>query len=154
MSRKDRREARADPARKQLLAYAKAVAQLAEHREIKATHVRSGVDLEIRAVLATVIRRWSMMVPVTHITDEAAALPGRERHREHVVPVRVLVDRMIMNRSERESLLSEAIVIAHVSRGEHRDLGFLVDHKAIYEVMLDAAVSDLPDLGLERYLST
>jgi hypothetical protein len=127
------------------------VAGLAEHHEIKATHTRSGVDLEIRAVLATVIRRWSMMVPVTYITDEAAALAGRERHREHVVPVRVLVDRMIMNPSDCDSLLSAAIVIAHVSRDEHRDLGFLVDHQAIYEGTLDAAVSDLPDLGLKRY---
>jgi hypothetical protein len=87
---------------------------------IEATHGCSELDLEVRAVLATVIRRWSMTVPVKYITDEAAALPVRERHREHVVPVRVLVDRMIIDPSECQSLLSDAVVIAHVSRREHR----------------------------------
>lgn len=123
MSRYERRKSRAYAGRQQLLACAKAVAELAEYREIKAMHV-SGVDhdLEIRPLLTTVIRRWSLIEPVTDITDEAAALPQGQRHREHVVPVRVLVDRMIMNPSECESLLSEAIVIAHVSRGEHKAL--------------------------------
>jgi hypothetical protein len=156
MSRNERRKSRADAGRQQLVACAKAVAELAEYREIKAMHV-SGVehDLEIRPLLTTVIRRWSLIEPVTYITDEAAALPQGERHREHVVPVRILVDRMIMKPSECESLLSEAIVIAHVSRGEHKALGgIFVDHQTIYEMMLHAEVSNLPDLGRERYRAT
>ena len=132
------------------------MAELAEYREIKAIHV-SGVehDLEIRPLLTTAIRRWSLIEPVTYLPDEAAALPQGERHREHVVPVRVLVDRMIMNPSECESLLSEAIVIAHVGRGEHKALGgIFVDHQTIHEVILDAEVSNLPVLGRERYRAT
>jgi hypothetical protein len=123
-----------------------AVAELAGHRDIKAMHVsRVEHDLEIRPLLTTVIRRWS----------KAAALPRRERRREHVVPVRVLVDRTIMNPNECESLLREAIVIAHVSRGEHKALGgIFVAHQTIYETMLEAEVSNLLDLGRDRYRAT
>jgi hypothetical protein len=69
-----------------------------------------------------------------------------------VVPVRVLVDRMINNPSDCDSLLDDAIVIAHVSKGEHKTLGgIFTHHSTLYEEMLDAEVTELPDLGHKRY---
>src|SRR5215211_2344227 len=87
--------------RAQLIACAEAVAKLATHRKIKAVHVTFVKDdLEIRPVLDTIVRRWTRLTPTRFISTAAANTRGAKLHREHVVPVRVLVDRMIMNPSE------------------------------------------------------
>src|SRR5690348_14527234 len=85
--------------RAQLIACAEAAAALAEDRDIEARHVTSVLhDQEVRSVLDTVVRRWTRLVPTRYIS--AAAQRSRTGlHREHVVPCRVLVDRMIMNPS-------------------------------------------------------
>jgi hypothetical protein len=135
--------------RTQLIACAEAAAKLAKHREIGVTH-----DQEIRAVLATVVRRWTRLTPTLYISRAAARFRS-SLHREHVVPVRVLVDRMIMNPSECRALLERAVVIASVTPAEHRRLGGIWTHHAhLYRRMLKAHVSRLPRRGMERYSAT
>jgi hypothetical protein len=139
----------------QLIACAEAVADIAEHREIEAQHVRYVMhDLEIRPVLATVVRRWTLLTPTRYIS--AAARRSRTGlHREHVVPVRVLVDRMIMNPAECRPLLEKAVIIASVTPAEHRRLGGIWTHHAdLYRRMLKAHLSRLPRRGMERYTAT
>jgi hypothetical protein len=87
--------------RDQLLACAEAVAKLATHRGIepvRAHLVRH--DREYRRVLDTIVRRWTKLTPTHFISTGAANPRGALLHREHVVPCRVLVDRMIMDPSE------------------------------------------------------
>ena len=84
--------------RAQLIACAEAVSKLAKHREIEPVHVRFvRRDLEIRRVLDAIVRRWTLVTPTRFISTSAANASGAKLHREHVVPCRVLVDRMIMN---------------------------------------------------------
>jgi hypothetical protein len=139
--------------RAQLIACAVAVARLAKHREIKAVHVTSvRTDLEIRPVLEVIVRRWTLLTPTGFISTAAAKTRGAKLHREHIVPVRVLVDRMIMNPSECRELLETAVIIASVTPQEHRDLGGIYTHHAdLYGRMLKAQVSRLPRRGMERY---
>jgi hypothetical protein len=138
--------------RTQLIACAEAAANLAKHRSIEAQHVTGVVhDLEIRAVLDTVVRRWTRLTRTRYIS--IAAWQSRSSlHREHVVPCRVLVDRMIMNPTECRALLERAVVIASVTPAEHRRLGGIWTHHAdLYRRMLKAHVSRLPRRGMERY---
>lgn len=138
--------------RDQLIACAEAVAGLAEFPDIEARHVRYVMDdLEIRPVLDTVVRRWTRLTPTRYIS--AAAGQSRTRlHREHVVPVRVLVDRMIMNPAECRALLDRAVIIANVTPEEHRRLGGIyTHHEDLYRRMLKAHVPRLLRLGMERY---
>jgi len=141
--------------REQLVACAEAVAKLAKHRDIKpilAGHVRH--DREIRRVLDTVVRRWTLLVP-TRFISTGAARSGAKRHREHVVPARVLVDRMIMNPDECRVLFDTAVIIASVTPVEHRKLGGIyTHHEELYRRMLPADVSRLPGLGNQRYLDS
>lgn len=141
--------------RAQLLACAEAVAKLAKHREIKpipATLVRN--DLEIRSVLETIVRRWTRLTP-THYTSTAAKTRGAKMQREHIVPVRVIVDRMIMNPRECRALLEQAVVIARVTQEEHWRLGGIwTHHEDLYRRMLKGQVSRLPRRGMERYSAT
>src|SRR5262249_31347066 len=136
-----------------LVACAKAVAKLATHRKIEpvlAGRVRH--DREIRRVLETVVRRWTRLVP-TRFISTCAARSGAMRHREHVVPSRVLVDRMIMNPRKCRVLLDTAVIIASVTPQEHRKLGGIYTHfEELYREMLAADVSQLPGLGRKRYL--
>lgn len=136
----------------QLLACAEAVAKLAKHRQIEAVHVRYVKhDLEIRPVLATVVRRWTLLTRPS-FDSTAAIIRGANLHREHVLPVRVLVDRMIMDPSECRALLKQAVIIARVTPPEHRQLGGIyTDYPDLYRQMLTAPVSQLPELGKERY---
>ena len=138
--------------RAQLIACAEAVAKLAKNRGIEplpATLVRA--DLEIRPVLDTIVRRWTRLTP-THYTSAAAKRRGARLHREHVVPVRVLVDRMIMDPSECRALLEKAVIIASVTPEEHRRLGGIwTHHEDLYRRMLKGHVSRLYRRGLERY---
>lgn len=141
--------------RAQLIACAEAVARLAKHRGIEplpATLVRA--DLEIRSVLDTIVRRWTRLTP-THYTSAASKRLGAKLHREHVVPVRVLVDRMIMNPSECRALLEKSVIIASVTQEEHLRLGGIwTHHEDLYRRMLKAHVSRLPRRGMERYIAT
>lgn len=139
--------------RDQLIKCAEAVAKLAEHRDIipvLAGHVRH--DREIRRVLDTVVRRWTLMVPTRFISTAAANARLVNPHREHVVPCRVLVDRMIMNPGECRELLDTAVIIASITPKEHKQLGgIFTHHEVLYGEMLKAQVSELPSLGRKRY---
>ena len=103
--------------RAELVACARAVAKLAKHREIEPTHARHVVhDLEIRRVLDSIVRRWTPPgTPPRFISVGAAKKSAAKRHREHVVPCKVLVDRMIMKPSECRALLDKAVIIASVT---------------------------------------
>jgi hypothetical protein len=140
--------------REQLIECAEAVSKLARHRNIEpvpALLVRH--DRDIRPVLDTIVRRWTLLTrPKRVISTAAAKMRGATRHREHVVPCRVLVDRMIMNPSECRELLETAVIIADVTPAEHIQLGGIyAHHKDLYGRMLKAPVSQLPSLGWERY---
>jgi hypothetical protein len=145
-----------DERRAQLVACAEAVAKLAKHQQIEA--VRAGLvkdDLEIRRVLDTIVRRWSRLTPTSWISSAARNPRGATLHREHVVPCRVLVDRMIMNPTECGPLLEKAVIIASVTPAEHRKLGGIYSHhEDLYRRMLKAHVSRLPKRGMERYLDS
>jgi hypothetical protein len=142
--------------REQLIALAEAVAQLAENRGIKAVGVHEvRDDLEIRPVLDTVIRRWTRLVPTTYTSAAAMRARRAKLHREHIVPCRVLVDRMIMNPAECRALLETAVVIASVTEAEHRRLGGIYkDTPDLYRRMLKGSVARLPKRGMERYTVT
>ena len=141
--------------RAQLIACAEAVARVAKHRQIKPISASSSrADLEIRPVLEAIVRRWTRLTP-THYTTAAAKRRGAKVQREHVVPVRVLVDRMIMNPSECRALLEQAVIIASVTQREHWRLGGIwTHHEGLYRRMLKAQVSRLPRRGMERYSAT
>jgi hypothetical protein len=71
-------------------------------------------------------------------------------HHEHVVPVRVMVDRMLARDPPMEVLRSA--VVAHVLRDEHALIGPLVTvHARLYNEMLAAPLEDLPRLARRRY---
>ena len=80
-------------------------------------------DLEMRRVLDTIVRRWTRLVPTTYTSAAALRARRAKLHREHIVPVRVLVDRMIMDPTECRALLERAVIIASVTEAEHRQLG-------------------------------
>ena len=136
--------------REQLVACAEAVANLATHREIKpmlAGHVKH--DLAIRQILDTIVRCWTT---TPRFISAGAARSGAKRPKDHVVPVRVLVDRMIMNPSECRVLLDTAVILATITPEEHRKLGGIFTHfEELYGRMLVADVLQLPELGHERY---
>jgi hypothetical protein len=142
--------------REQLVACAAAVAKLAKHRKIEAIHARLvRHDLEIRRVLDTIVRRWTLLTPPRFISTGASNMSGAKRHLEHVVPSRVLVDRMIMNPSECRALLDRAVIIASVTPEEHRKLGgIFTHHKDLYRRMLAQDVSRLIRLGKKRYINS
>lgn len=144
---------RAKDRRDQLLMCARAVAKLAKHRKIEA--MVAGLvehDLEIRRVLETVVRRWTKPIEPRYISTGAANRPHGKLHREHLVPCRVLVDRMIMKPRECRALLDTAVIITSVTPKEHRQLGgIFLDHEELYGEMLKADISRLPMLGKERY---
>ena len=67
---------------------------------------------------------------------------------EHVVPVRVLVDQMIMNPTGCPERLEMAVVVAHITTKEHRKPGdIFTRHPMLCRRMLEAPVSELPHLG-------
>jgi len=140
--------------RKQLIACAEAVARLADHREIVPTLAALVEhDLEIRPVLETVVRRWSRLTPLQYTTVGATrGLHRKKVHVDHVVPCRVLVDRMIINPRECRALLETAVLLARVTAAEHQRLGGIyTHHERLYGRMLRAPVERLAALGRERY---
>lgn len=142
-----------DDRREQLIQCAEAVASLAKNRKIVAQHVsKVENDHEIRKVLDAIVDLWSKHVAPTYFTD--ASLPGKEAKRQgdHLVPCRVLVDRMIMEPSECRQLLETAVVLVEVSGDEHRKLGGIYKHHPeVYAEMLTADIPELPGLGWQRY---
>jgi hypothetical protein len=138
----------------QLVTAATALAELATYRDFEAGPARPGnPDRVLRKGLEAMVRDWSVSHPFDFTT--AAATRQRTRaglHREHVVPVRVLVDRMLMDPAEVRPLLEDALVLALVTEAEHRSIGTLsARHPDVYARMLKAPVSRLPRLGMERY---
>jgi hypothetical protein len=140
-------------AEEQLISCAQAVARLATHRKITPTLVHYVEhDREIRAVLDGVIRRWSKLLQITYITDTAQEAPKQQTAIEHVVPCRVLVDRMIMNPRLVRRILEDAVVLARVTKDEHSRLGGIyTHHRRLYLWMLKSPVAKLPGQGLRRY---
>jgi hypothetical protein len=145
-----------DERRHQLLKCAEAVANLAEHRgiePIRAHLVRH--DREYRRVLETIVRRWSRLTEPQFISPGAEKARGAPLHLEHVVPCRVIGERMIMEPSECRALLETAVIIARVTPAEHKLIGGLYPrHEDVHRRMLKAPVSLLPELGKERYSAT
>ena len=130
---------------------AEAVARLATHRDITPMHV-SGVktDLQIRKVLTSIVRLYGASEPA-HYFSEASTVGDEKIDKDHIVPVRALVDRMIMNPNECGDVLG-SIVLAEVTKSEHKRLGGLwADHPDAYEKMLTLPVEHLFEAGLERY---
>ena len=139
--------------RRQLLACAQAISAPAANRNIKPVHVSQVIsDLEILRVLETVVRRWTKFVPATLSSPEAIGLPANQVDFDHVVPCRVLVDRMIMDPAECERLLTQAVVLARITKQQHRALGgIFLHHEALYGRLLTAHLSDLAALGRQCY---
>jgi hypothetical protein len=81
--------------------------------------------------------------------DEATPAKGAIHH-EHVVPVRLLVDR-ILGGDDPTDVLSVAVT-AHVLRDEHKHIGPLVTiHANLYAQMKTAPLEDLYDIAVHRY---
>lgn len=71
-------------------------------------------------------------------------------HHEHVVPVRLLVDRMLAGDDPGQVI--DAAVVAHVTRVEHQQIGTLVQvHAELYEKMKVAELGSLYRLARRRY---
>ena len=103
-------------------------------------------------MLDTVVRRWSRLVPPTDCTADAAVARSREVALDHVIPCRVLVDRMIIHPKECRELLETSVVLAPVTKTEHIRLGgIFTHHERIYGRMLGAPVENLQRLGRQRY---
>lgn len=142
----------ADERRVQLILCAEAVAAVAEFRSI-APRMTAAVkeDVEVRPLLETVVRRWSRLVKPTFVSAGGAGTIVKT-DLEHIVPCRVLVDRMIMDPASCGELLRESVVLAMVTKDEHRALGGIFTHHVrLYEKMLLAPIAELPTLGLDRY---
>jgi hypothetical protein len=62
---------------------------------------------------------------------------------------------MINDPDECRALLTTAVVTAHVTPEEHKQIGMLwIHHRDLYGEMLKADVSKLPKLGMKRYTAT
>ena len=137
--------------REELAECAEAVAWLATHRTITPVHVsKVKTDRQIRKVLSNIVRLRSKTAPVLYFSSESRA--GNEKiDKDHIVPVRALVDRMIMNPDDCKTIL-DSIVLAEITKSEHKRLGGLwSDHKDAYARMLTSPVDHLVTIGLERY---
>jgi hypothetical protein len=106
----------------------------------------------VRKALGYIIRCWHAPAGFTTADAARTARP----HREHIVPVRVLVERIIMRPADAERLLNECVVIAHVTPQEHKRLaGFYrqdPEYQWLYPAMLTAPIEQLVGLGHQRYL--
>ena len=141
--------------REDLIAAAELVAGLARHRDIEAGPVRLiREDQGLRRVLDTVVREFKPRRR-NEIPDYVSSgyKPGAPKDREHVVPVRVIVDRMIKDPTQCRALLEKAVVIAFVTPEEHRQLGGIwTHHPEVYAQMLTRQrYAGLRKLGIQRY---
>ena len=128
--------------------------QLVELAELVAgasapTHgARQGRIDERRAVLSTIVRRAG---PQDRKLGPAV-MDADETEDEHVVPVRIIIERLIMRPHQARALLSTALLGAVVTKDEHSALGGVNRFPpGLYERMKRAAPKRLPELGLERY---
>jgi hypothetical protein len=139
----------------QLVDCAQVVAEKADPKVIRAQHVKTMEhDLEIRRVLDAIIRRWSKFVPPAFESKDVSAIAAAKIHLDHIVPVRVLVDRMILKPADSADILRDAVVLARITAEQHSNLGgIFVNHQAIYEEMLEpsTSVAQLVKLGMRRY---
>ncbi len=154
MTEPERMEKRRD----QLIACAEAVAKLADHREIKPVHVRRVKhDLDIRPVLEAIVRRWTKSVPTRFESVGAKGKPGSKLQREHVVPCRVLVNRMITSPSECRALLEPPPRGGHRQRHAGRTQAarrHLYPPRRPVPRHTAAPIPQLPGLRIERYRAT
>jgi len=136
----------------ELVRCAEVVARLAEHRHIEPVHVsKVKHDRQIRKVLDSIVRLYTRLMWTSYFS-EAACVDGARVHRDHIVPVRVLVDRMIMDPFETSEIFG-AVVLAEITADEHKRLGGIwKDHEDVYTVMLRCRPDELVDLGLKRYV--
>jgi hypothetical protein len=63
-----------------------------------------------------------------YTTEAALHAPRNETAIEHVVPCRVLIDRMIMHPRRIRPLLEHTVFLARVTREEHARLGGIYTH--------------------------
>src|SRR5262249_2159374 len=131
--------------RSQLVASAEALARIANRRDVippGTSDPEEAHDLEIRRLLEAVIARWSGFCVPTYTTFNPMIALGQDSTIDHVVPVRVLVDRMIIDPHLSGGLLGEAVVLATITREEHRILaGIFTQDGRLYERMLATPVS-------------
>ena len=134
----------------EVVALVHAVAELATQREIAPT-IRPTADRNVRKALGYIIRCWHANATFTTADAARAERPDRE----HVVPVPLLVERIIMRPGDAERLLNECVVIAHVTPQEHKRLSALyrqdARYQGLYPTMLTAPIEQLVALGHERY---
>lgn len=137
----------------QLLACARAVATLATKRDISPVHVsKVEADHEIRRVLETIVRRWTKLVEPRYESAAGAGAFRADVDLDHIVPCRVLVDRMIMDPAMCSEILEQCVVLARITKHEHARLGGIFsDHEPVYAQMLSEPIEELETLGLERY---
>ena len=135
--------------REELVMLAELIARKAKNRDItprRTPFIRE--DKGIRIALDALVRAWDEKDRYISVGAKRAR---RGAHGDHVVRVRVLVDRMIMNPDECEELFNQAIVIARVTPTEHLKLGGAMRHPELYGRMPTANVARLYRRGLERY---
>lgn len=135
----------------ELVRCATAVASLATHRKIEPVHVsKVHSDRQIRKVLDNIVRLYSRLEPAHYFSD-ASQVEGAKVHRDHIVPVRALVDRTIINPEECGAILA-SVHLAEITAEEHRQLGGLwSDHPDEYAAMLKVPAEELLEVGLGRY---
>ena len=84
--------------------------------------------------------------------DDARAA-GDPLHVEHVVPIRVLVERMLVCRDEPSEVFASSL-LAICRKSEHERIGPLLKaHRPVYKKMIDPStpLAALSDLGRQRY---
>src|SRR4051794_30159099 len=102
--------------------FAERRARLAElASEIAPMAEKSLDDNDVRTILSAIVRRWTTTVEVVYRSD-AARKKGAEVHIEHVVPVRLLVDRMIQYPRTSKTLLQKCVVVTSITAAEHRKI--------------------------------
>jgi hypothetical protein len=110
-------------------------------------------DKDVRMILAAIVRSWTTTVEVVYWSD-AARKKGAHVHVEHVVPVRLLVDRMIQYPRTSKTLLRQCVVVAKITPAEHRKIGSLVGANAhLYEIMKTKTcrIDEIVGYGWKRY---
>jgi hypothetical protein len=98
-----------------------------------------------------VSERWA---PVWTTHDAAHPAAGERVHLEHVTPVVVLVERLLLG-DPVEDVLGQAVV-CRVTYTEHKKrlaVGFRDVHADLYERMLTCPIHELSSLAWERYVS-
>jgi hypothetical protein len=91
----------------------------------------------------------------TGVAAERHAGIATRHHLEHVIPVRVLVDRMMAG--DEALAVLQITVVARLTEAEHEQLGTMLQtHKDLYERMRHrkTPLSELPRLGAQRYLDS